>query len=187
MDEHRQGLPDGRPVSWMAFTVRSRLGRYSSYSWKRLLRVRATPHEIALGVAAGVFAACTPFLGIQMLMAAGLALALRANIAAALMATFVGNPLSWPAIWGTSYVAGALALGLDPAFAADQIADGAAAIGETLKDPTAAKLDAAVDNLFPLVEPIVIGSLIVGLLAAVACYYPTHRAVRLFQNRRAAL
>ena len=82
-----------------------------AYYWRRILRVRATPHEVALGCAAGVFAACTPFLGFQMALAGALAFLLRVSIPAALIGTFVGNPLSWPAIWSASYIAGVWVLG----------------------------------------------------------------------------
>ena len=63
------------------------------------MRLKASPHQIALGGAAGVFAAFTPFLGAQMALAAVLAAVCRASVPAALLGTFVGNPLSWPAIW----------------------------------------------------------------------------------------
>ena len=88
--------------------------RRAGYLWRRMMRLHATPHEIALGCAAGVFAAFTPFLGFQMLLAGAIAFVLRVNVPAALLGTFAGNPLSWPAIWAASYVAGAWTLGYDP-------------------------------------------------------------------------
>lgn len=162
------------------------------YQWRRMLRVRATPHEVALGCAAGVFAACTPFLGFQMALAGALALLLRVSVPAALAATFVGNPLSWPAIWGASYIAGAWMLGLDPARAATTIADSATQLSATFTAPggaafNQATLDAAVVNLSPVFQPMLLGGLAVGLLAAVISYYLTLRAVRVFQKRRAAV
>ena len=42
---------------------------------------------------------------------------------AALLGTFVGNPLSWPAIWSASYCPERLLLGQDPAYAADQLTE----------------------------------------------------------------
>lgn len=160
--------------------------RYATYLWRLMVRGHATPHQIALGCAIGVFAACTPLFGIQMLMAASLAYVARANIPAALIATFVGNPFSWPAIWGASYMAGTFVLGLDPAFAADHVKGTAIAISQSLKDPSSANIDAAVITLSPLFMPMAIGSFIVGLVAAAAAYYPTARAVRMLQDRRAA-
>jgi uncharacterized protein (DUF2062 family) len=155
-----------------------------TYYWRRILRVRATPHEVALGCAAGVFAACTPFLGFQMALAGALAFLLRVSIPAALIGTFVGNPLSWPAIWSASYIAGVWVLGHDSAYAAEHFAQSANALGASLMARTPEAIDAAVVNLSPMVEPMVVGGLLVGLIAAAFSYYPTRRAVRVFQKRR---
>ena len=155
-----------------------------AYFWRRILRVRATPHEVALGCAAGVFAACTPFLGFQMALAIALAYLLRVSVPAALLGTFVGNPLSWPAIWTASYVAGVWVLGNDPAYATEHLTAGANALGATLLAPTSDVINLAVVNLSPIMAPMAIGGLVVGLIAATFSYYPTRRAVRVFQKRR---
>lgn len=162
-----------------------------SNHWRRLLSVSASPHEVALGCAAGVFAACTPFLGFQTALACALAVLLRVSVPAAVVATFVGNPLSWPAIWSASYIAGAWVLGLDPALAAGTLADSATQLSATLTAPghptfDQASLDAAVVNLSPIWQPMLAGGLLIGLLAALISYYPTRRAVRVFQKRRTA-
>lgn len=162
------------------------VAKVARYYWRRLLRVRATPHEIALGCALGVFAACTPFLGVQMIIAGALALMLRVSVPAALVGTCVGNPVSWPAIWSASYIAGAWMMGQDPAAAANQLAQSATVLSTTLSGPNQPSLDAAVVNLSPFLQPLLLGGLLIGLLAASASYYPTLRAVRLFQRRRAA-
>lgn len=152
--------------------------------WRRVLLLRATPHEVALGFAIGVFCACTPFLGVQTLLAFALAFVLRVSMPAAILGTFISNPLSWPAIWSGSYIAGALLLGQDPAYAADHLTDTANALGATLSAPSPETLNAAVDYLSPIVEPMVVGGLLVGLIAAIFSYYPTRRAVRVFQRHR---
>ncbi|HET6389915.1 DUF2062 domain-containing protein [Hyphomicrobium sp.] len=152
--------------------------------WRRVLLLRATPHEVALGFAIGVFCACTPFLGIQTLLAFVLAFVLRVSLPAAILGTFLSNPLSWPAIWSGSYVAGALLLGQDPAYAADHLTDTANALGATLSAPSPEALNKAVGYLSPIVEPMVVGGLLVGLIAAIFSYYPTRRAVRVFQRHR---
>ena len=161
------------------------LRKHLIYYWRRILRLRATPHEVALGCAAGVFAACTPFLGFQMALAGALAFLLRVSIPAALLGTFIGNPLSWPAIWSASYVAGVWVLGDDPAYAAEHFVQSANALSATLMAPSRS-LDTAVVSLSPIVEPMIIGGLLVGLIAAVFSYYPTRQAVRVFQKRRKA-
>ncbi|MGQ0457480.1 MAG: DUF2062 domain-containing protein [Hyphomicrobium sp.] len=168
-------------------STRARSAKYAVYLWRRMLRARATPHEIAIGCASGVFAACTPFLGFQMALAAVLALALRGSLPAAVAGTFIGNPVSWPAIWSASYVAGAWALGLDPAYAADAINGGVDALEQSIRTPTPQAIEAAVDNLSPIFQPLVIGGLLVGLALAALSYYPTRRAAHIFQMRRARL
>ena len=152
--------------------------------WRRMMRLSATPHEVALGCAVGIFAAFTPFFGFQMLLAAGLAFGLRVSIAAALLATFAGNPLSWPAIWGASYVAGAWLLGHEPSvMSADDLSTSAALLATALTEQTPGAFDALLGYFTPVLKPMIIGSLAVGLLAATISYYPTRRAVRVFQDR----
>ncbi len=111
----------------------------------------------------GVFTACT-FLGVQTLLACALALVLRVSMPAALLGTFVGNPLSWPAIWSASYISGALLLGQDPTYAANHLGETADVLGATLMTPSLQTFDAAIDNLLPIAEPMVVGGLLVGLI-----------------------
>lgn len=154
------------------------------YVWRRMLRTHATPHEIALGCAAGVFAAFTPFLGLQMALAIAVAYALRVNVAAAIAGTFVGNPLSWPAIWGVSYVTGSWILAQNAASASELFEQGAHAVSETINAQSGAVIDTAVVNFKPIVHPLTVGGLLIGLIVAAASYYPTYQAVRMYQKRR---
>src|SRR3546814_1540068 len=55
----------------------------SIYVWRRVWRLTGTPHVIALGVAAGVFMSCTPFLGFHIVAAMLIAWVLRGNLLAA--------------------------------------------------------------------------------------------------------
>lgn len=180
MDE-KHSAPVDRATSWLDGSgLQPRL----RYFWRQVLRVRATPHAVALGFAIGVFTACTPFLGVQTILACALAFTLRVSMPAALLGTFVGNPLSWPAIWSASYVSGALLLGQDPTYGADHLSETANVLSATLMAPSIQTFGAAVDNLSPIAEPMVVGGLLVGLIAAIFSYYPTRRAVRIFQRHR---
>jgi len=152
--------------------------------WRRVLASHATPHEIALGCAIGIFAAFTPFLGFQMLLAVILALLLRVNVPAALAGTFAGNPLSWPVIWAGSYLAGSWVLGLDPVHAAGNVGESASLLAAAAKSPNPAALDAAAHTLAPHVKPLLTGSLLTGLIVSALSYYPVRRAVVRVQGRR---
>lgn len=164
--------------------IGARTHKLMRYAWRRMLRAHATPHQIALGCAAGVFAAFTPFLGFQMGLAVALAYALRVNVAAAVAGTFVGNPLSWPAIWGASYLIGSWVLGQSTATASEFLEGGAHAVSETLKAQPGNVIDTAVVNFTPIFQPLTVGGLLIGLIAAAASYYPTYHAVCVYQKRR---
>lgn len=85
-----------------------------SYIGKRVQRLPDTPHRIALGFACGVMASFTPFFTLHFVVAALLALALRGNVLASALGTFVGNPLTFPLIAGASLTCGKLILGEGP-------------------------------------------------------------------------
>lgn len=135
--------------------------RSARYVWKRLFRLNASPHKIGVGVAAGVFASITPLIGVQMMMAGVLAVILRGSVAAAMLATFVGNPVTWPLFWAATYGAGTLVLG-----------------GEAV----ASSLATGAPQHWQIVYTMLIGSIPVGLLAAALSYRVTVRAVGLVRS-----
>src|SRR3546814_9642478 len=75
----------------------------SIYVWRRVWRLTGTPHVIALGVAAGVFMSCTPFLGFHIVAAMLIAWVLRGNLLAAVFGTMAGNPVTYPPVWLATY------------------------------------------------------------------------------------
>jgi uncharacterized protein (DUF2062 family) len=153
---------------------RRSLGRSMQYFWKRIVRLRATPHAIAAGVASGAFAAFLPFLGLHILIAAALAWVIRGNIlAAALGTTAVGNPLSFPLIWAATYAGGRLLLHTGPASAAPLH------LGQLRHMHFAALWH-------PLLEPMTIGGIPLGIVAGAILYFPTRAAVSAFRNARRA-
>lgn len=90
-------------------------GRAASYVMHRLRRLPDPPQRIARGVAAGIFVSFTPFFGMHFLLAAILSWVLQGNLLAALLATFIGNPLTFPFIAASSLEIGWWILGHDMA------------------------------------------------------------------------
>ena len=78
--------------------------------WKRLARIRATPHQVAAGFALGVFVSFLPIIPLRTVVALLLAWLLRQNIAAA----FVGKSITLayfplvPLMWAAEYRLGTL-------------------------------------------------------------------------------
>jgi hypothetical protein len=179
--EHRDQFPD-RPVrSLTALMARwtpglRRVGR-------QLVGLNASPHEIALGCALGAFVSITPLLGIQMLLACILAFALRASIPAAVLGTFVGNPLSWPFIWVSTYVMGLQMVGLEASFDPAAVHRNVQLLWAALLDPSPQLLDVTASLFWPLLWPMLAGSVPIGLLTAAIVYYISRNAVRGWRSR----
>ncbi len=83
-------------------------GRVWRFIMLKLSRLRATPHAIALGFAAGAAVSFTPLIGLHILLAIAIAFAFRGSLLAAALGTLVGNPATFPAIFALSYGVGTL-------------------------------------------------------------------------------
>lgn len=80
----------------------------------KILRIRSTPHKIALGLALGAGVSFTPILGFHTLASFAIAWIFRANIIACLLGTLIGNPLTFPFIFVATYKLGNWILGMHP-------------------------------------------------------------------------
>ena len=89
-------------------TVWPRMGlrRYSAYLRKRVMRLSASPHAIAAGVASGAAVSMFPLIGVHFLLGFVLAFATRGNMIAAAIGTVWGNPLTFPLFFAASYAIG---------------------------------------------------------------------------------
>lgn len=145
---------------------RRSFSRSARYVAKRMLRMKASPHKIAIGCAAGVFASITPLVGVQMVMAGAIALILRGSIPAAMLATFIGNPLSWPLIWGATY------------------ALGTAMIGQPGAAEAAAMLMPGNDPIWPILFAMLLGSIPIGLVSGAVSYGVVAQVVTSAQQRK---
>jgi len=144
----------------------------------RLMHLRASPHEVALGCAVGVFVAITPLLGAHMLIAALLAGFLRGSVPAAVLGTFFGNPVSWPIIWTSTYAVGLQIIGPDDVLGAGDFEQNVMLLWAALLERSPELLNATGALLWPLLLPMLMGSLPLGLLAAAIVYYISRNLVR---------
>lgn len=166
----------------VALWPRRSWSRSAAYAGKRVIRLPATPHAIAAGVAAGVFASFTPFMGLHIVIALALAWMISGNLIASALGTLVGNPLTFPAIWAATYWTGTWLLSgsvdaVSPLLAAPvSFVEGEALLPE---QPSGAGFWG------PVLKPMVIGGLPLGLLAGMLFYFPVRKLVASFQAARA--
>lgn len=159
----------------VAVWPRHSFARSARYFSKRVLRLTASPHAIAMGFAAGAFASITPFIGLHFLLSFVIAFVVGGNMVAAALGTVVGNPLTFPFIWASTYKVGSMILygeakELDHR-ALDKHLDGGF-------------LEKSLDTLLPLIKPMLVGAVPLGLITATLFYFLVFYSVRAYQRTR---
>ncbi len=86
--------------------------RYARYIMHKIVRLRASPRFIGGGLAVGILVSFTPFLGFHLGLCISVAWLLGYSIPAAIIGSFVGNPVTLPFMFYMSYAVGRLAMHL---------------------------------------------------------------------------
>ena len=180
----RRKPPTFRELVRVALWPRRSWKRSALYIVKRVRRQGGTPHVVALGIAAGAFAACLPYWGLQIATAGAIAWLFRASISAAVLSTFIANPITLPIIWLLSYKMGDAILGGTGTMDVDQIQQGLARSGELLMSGAPNSLETAGTALWPVLMPISVGSLPLGVMVATVFYFASKPLLESYQSRR---
>ncbi|WP_333714347.1 DUF2062 domain-containing protein [Yoonia sp.] len=175
------------------FYPRGGWARAFEYVKHRLRRLPDTPQKISRGIWAGVFVSFTPLFGLHFFVAWLIARLVRGNILAALMATFFGNPLTFPPIGYVSITLGAWMLGL-PQGTPHQLGQKFRDAGQDLWYNflaifTPESIDWAGMKVFynDLFFPYLVGGILPGVLTATAIYYLSVPVIAAYQKRRKKL
>lgn len=166
-------------------------GRSASYVMHRLRRLPDSPERIAKGIAAGVAVSFTPLFGFHFIAAASIAWALRGNIFASLLATFFGNPFTFPMIVVSSIELGSFLLGggrsVRPREAMQAFAGLWSEVGQNfLAVFTTAPFHWEKMGKFggDIFLPYLLGGTILGALFGVMAYFLSLPVIRAYRNRR---
>ncbi len=165
--------------------------RALSYVMHRLRRLPDPPHKIARGVAAGVFVCFTPFFGFHFVLAIALAFVMQGNLLAALLATFFGNPLTFPIIATVSIELGSWMLGMQHALPLPQLVEAfSRASLELWRNFTAiftedvTQWDRLADFYHRVFMPYAVGGIIPGVITSVLAYMMTRPVISAYQKAR---
>jgi uncharacterized protein (DUF2062 family) len=157
----------------------------------RLRRLPDAPHRIARGIFAGVFISFTPLFGLHFGGAAFLAWAMRGNILASLMATFVGNPVTFPFIAAFGVELGNWMLGHPGVMSPLEIfSDFGQAGAEFWQNLTSlfsgepAHWDRLKRFFFRVYLPFLLGGGLLGIIGGITSYYVSLPLILAYQNRR---
>lgn len=145
--------------------------RSLEYFKKRVVRLSASPHAIALGFAAGAFASCTPFVGFHFLIAAAIAFLLGGNLIASAIGTAVGNPLTFPFIWATTFNIGRYIL--------------PAAKASLSPGPMSHHFfSQSIETILPIISRMLIGAVPLGIVVGAVCYFVVRSLTAAYQEAR---
>lgn len=185
-------------------TPRSTLAQIGRTLWPRggwlravryvVYRIRRLPdpaYKISRGIAAGVFACFTPLFGFHFFVAAGLSWIMGGNILAALLATFFGNPITFPIIAGISVRLGSWILGRPEPMPLGEVFNAFTHVSVELWENVLAMFTPAtvvwsdMSAFFNMVFlPYLVGGIFPGLIAAVAAYCVSRPVIGAYQKAR---
>jgi uncharacterized protein len=164
------------------------------FSWRRF-RERVTavfhldeePSRLAMGLAVGVFIGVTPFFFLHTLLAIGVALVFRLNMAATITGAWINLPWFAPFVYAFCLELGEAVLSGDVrlAWSFGELAEAAGAFLQTSAREHAGNfVQMFWDALFVASRPLFVGTTIVGGVAAVVTYFVALGAIREIHHLR---
>lgn len=137
--------------------------------YRKFLKLRGDPREIALGFALGLFIGMSPSMGFQMVIAAAVAAFLKWDIISAAMGVWITNPLTAPFIYSLTYFVGSKIYGTSNVFN----------IPDEITVPVVKEILAKSPGIF---YSLTIGGIVLGIPLAVAGYFISYRLVSRYRD-----
>jgi uncharacterized protein (TIGR03546 family) len=158
---------DGKIVEWPLIEATVIPIKKLKQQFKKILSLDAHPGHISVGFAVGVFISFTPFFGLHTPLAIALAFIFRLNKLTCITGAWVNTPLTIVPVLVASYNLGRFLLG----------------------KPHKELIFKALEwqQLQPYAKSILLGSSIIGFMAAVASYFICYWLVTFFRRKDAAL
>ena len=144
--------------------------RSARYYGRRVLRLAASPHAIAAGFAAGVFASFTPLWGFHFILSFAVAFLIGGNLLSAAFGTAVGNPLTFPIFVAANLKLGNFILG------SKEVVTRADIQGHFWAD--------GFDEVYRQAITLFVGGIPLGLLSGFISYLVVRFAVSTYQENR---
>ncbi|WP_455481113.1 DUF2062 domain-containing protein [Bartonella sp. B12(2025)] len=151
------------------------------YIYKRILRISATPHKVALGFSIGIFLACSPLFGMHIILAIFFSWILRGNFAAAIIGTVFSNPLTFLLIVMADYKVGYFCLSLFSNVNEISFSQ----IRVLFNGLTLSNVPLLFKGTWDLImRPMILGGALLGFIFGGLSYIGVYRAIARFQQKR---
>lgn len=189
--KRRDRLPIWQAV-WQSVWPKGGWARAAVYVKHRLRRLPDTPRKVSRGIMVGVFTTFTPLYGLHFFLAAGLAVAVRGNVMAALLGTFFGNPLTYVPIAVVSLNLGHFMLGTEIRGEVDEnifgkfFGAGEDLLSNSWNAVVGNPVDWSATAIFwnDVFWPWAVGGLIPGIFTGIAAYTISLPLIEAYQKRR---
>jgi uncharacterized protein (DUF2062 family) len=133
----------------------------------RMRQLEGSPHNLALGMAVGIFVSITPIIPLQTIVAVFLAFLVRGSKSAAALGTWLSNPLTIPVVYYANYKLGCTLLGYPKTL--DSIAF----------DSFSQLMGLGLD----VTRAMILGGVVIGAILGVAAYFITFRVFNTIRGR----
>ena len=127
----------------------------------------ASPYAISSGFACGSMVSFTPLLGLHFILAVIFAYIIRGNFIAALIGTVVGNPLTFPLIWGVIYKIGTYVTTIKHVKLNQEI-----------------NFDMIINQTYEIFFPMFVGGIIIAPMVWIITYFIIYSFISSFKNRK---
>jgi len=145
-----------------------------------MMRLKGEPHELALGMAIGIFSAMLPILPFHIALAVALALFFKASKITAVIGCFASNPLNWYILYFMNYKIGTSIFGLsgdDKGFSS--------IMGHVFDSEGALEvITRLISSSGIIIAAFVIGGLLMGITASIPAYFIFLKAFSMIKEWR---
>lgn len=135
--------------------------------FRAIVRVKDTPHRVALAFGMGVFIAFLPIMGIHTILALTVAWMAQLSAPVIVAGTLVNNPWTFAAIYGGSYWFGLMLTGGN--------------VPSVRIDWSSMNITAFWRALEPVFWPFCVGSILAGIVASGVAYFVMRSMVNAYQ------
>ena len=141
--------------------------RFLSYYKLRLARLPASSYAVSSGFACGSMVSFTPLLGLHFILAVVFAFLIRGNFIAALIGTAVGNPVTFPFIWGLIYKVGTFVTSIKHVNLSNNI-----------------NFEMIINQTYEIFFPMLVGGIVIAPLVWVITYFIIYSFISSYKKRK---
>ncbi len=138
--------------------------------YRRFIKIRGNPREIAYGFSLGIFIGMSPTMGVQIILAVFIASLLKWNKISATIGVLITNAFTAPLLYTMTYLIGAGMLGMKNNFTFPK--------GMNLDSVTA-----LMEKAPSIMGAMALGGVVLGLPLAVISYFAAFRLSEFYQHK----